>query len=103
MSDSDDGRNVRARWDAGAAIYDARRLRSRSRWMLLLEQLLYRDALPAAQGLRILDAGCGTGALSAWLAAQHTVVGIDQSHASLVALHGRGCGGGELRLTRGAS
>jgi SAM-dependent methyltransferase len=90
VSEADDGRDVRARWDAGAAIYDARRLRSRSRWMLLLEQMMYRDALPAPSGLRILDGGCGTGALSAWLAASHTVIGVDQSHASLVALGGRG-------------
>ena len=90
MSGSPDERDVRARWDAGAAIYDARRLKSRSRWMLQLEQMMYRDALPARQGLRILDAGCGTGALSAWLAADHTVLGIDQSHASLQALQGRG-------------
>lgn len=86
----DDGRAVRARWDQGAAIYDARRLRSRSRWMLQLERMMYRDALPAPRGLTILDAGCGTGALSAWLAEDHTVVGVDQSHGSLVGLQGRG-------------
>jgi SAM-dependent methyltransferase len=85
-------RDAQGRWDQGAAIYDARRMRSRSRWFLALERRMYAALLPsppAGRRLQVLDAGCGTGELSAWLAGRADVVSVDLSAASLAVARGR--------------
>ena len=90
--DSEFNRDAQGRWDQGAAIYDARRVRSRSRWFLALERRMYAALLPApppGRRLRVLDAGCGTGELSAWLRARADVVSVDLSAASLAVARGR--------------
>lgn len=94
-------RDAQGRWDQGAAIYDARRVRSRSRWFLALERRTYAALLPpspAGRRLRVLDAGCGTGELSAWLRARADVVSVDLSAASLTVARGRPEG---LRVVQG--
>ena len=84
--------DARKRWDDGAAVYDARHVRSRSRWFGPVERRMYRSLLPpapAGRRLRVLDAGCGTGVLSAYLAAHADVVSLDLSAASLAILRAR--------------
>lgn len=48
-------------------------------WWYQATRALLADALAAhlAAGARVLDAGCGTGATGAWLAARQRVVGLD--------------------------
>ncbi len=85
-------RDAQPRWDRGAAGYDARRIRSRGRWLLALERRMYFERLPApapGRRLRVLDAGCGTGELAARLAARADVVAVDLSAASLAVLRER--------------
>ena len=84
--------DARQRWDQGAAAYDARHIRSRSRWFGPVERRMYRSLLPAPSNgrrLRVLDAGAGTGVLSAYLAAHADVVSADLSAASLAVLRTR--------------
>ena len=84
--------DARKRWDDGAAVYDARHVRSRSRWFGPVERRMYRSLLPPAppgRRLRVLDAACGTGVLSAYLAAHADVVSLDLSAASLAILRAR--------------
>ena len=79
-------------WEQGAAVYDARHIRSRSRWFGPVERRTYRSLLPrapAGRRLRVLDAGCGTGTLSAYLAARDDVVALDFSAPSLSLLRAR--------------
>ena len=52
--------DARKRWDDGAAVYDARHVRSRSRWFGPVERRMYRSLLPpapAGRRLRVLGLG----------------------------------------------
>ena len=83
---------ARSLWDKGAKGYDARHIRSRSRWFGPVERRTYRSLLPpapAGRRLRVVDAGCGTGTLSAYLAVDADVVSVDLSAASLAVLRSR--------------
>lgn len=83
-------RDARQRWDRGAPGYDAHRARSRSPWYLTLERRVHRDLLvPPDSRPRLLDAGCGTGELSSYLAAYADVVAVDLSPVSVSLLHRR--------------
>lgn len=85
-------RDAQPRWDQGAAGYDARRVRSRGRWLLALERRMYQRLLPEPppdRRLRVLDAGCGTGQLAATLAADADVLAVDLSAESLAVLRER--------------
>lgn len=57
-------------------------------------------AMPARPGDRVLDFGCGTGALGARLAGRAEVVGMDLSHPMLVEAKRRT--GGAVDLVRGS-
>lgn len=68
---SSDREDVGALYDRGAAGYD----RYRTLWLRLAgapaEQAMQADVRPLLRpGLRVLDAGCGTGALSRWMLQQ---------------------------------
>lgn len=83
-----------------AAAYE----RSMGRWSRRLAEA-FLDALPLPKGAAVLDAGCGTGALSAALAARDPaarITGVDLSEAFLDAARA-GVPGGRFRrgdLTR---
>jgi ubiquinone/menaquinone biosynthesis C-methylase UbiE len=69
--------------------------RSMGRWSAMLAEAVL-DALDLAPGGAVLDAGCGTGALSAAIAARGgtaRITGVDLSEAFLAAARARVPGG----------
>jgi SAM-dependent methyltransferase len=76
-------------WTADAAAYDAWFDRSWGAYAASIEHRLLLDSLPPVAGLKVCDAGCGTGRFTERL--EHDgaqVVGVDQDPASLaIAAH----------------
>lgn len=69
---------------AQAAAYDRWYETPLGRWVDQCEKDAVLALLPRLEGLRVLDAGCGTGIFSLWLAAKGArVVGLDRSGAML--------------------
>jgi SAM-dependent methyltransferase len=75
-----------ATYDAMAEEYDAAVVRGEKHYNSLYERPAIISMLPDVAGRRVLDVGCGSGSLSAWLASHGAeVVGFDTS-ASMVRL-----------------
>jgi SAM-dependent methyltransferase len=74
-----------SRWTADAEAYDAWFDRPWGAYATEIERRLLLASLPAVAGLRVCDAGCGTGRLTQRLEHEGaTVVGVDRDGASLV-------------------
>ncbi|MDA0172439.1 class I SAM-dependent methyltransferase [Solirubrobacter taibaiensis] len=83
---------ARQTYDAMAADYVADV--EHSPYLALYEQPALRALLPPVAGRRVLDAGCGAGRHSAWLAEQGAeVVGLDASPEMLARARARVPGG----------
>jgi SAM-dependent methyltransferase len=84
MSDPD--ARAAATYNAMAEDYDAALVRGEKHYNSLYERPAIISMLPDVAGRRVLDVGCGSGPLSAWLASNGAeVVGFDTS-ASMVRL-----------------
>jgi ubiquinone/menaquinone biosynthesis C-methylase UbiE len=76
---SDKLSSVRERYDRWAAVYD-----HDANPLQALEEPIVRRAIGDAQGLNVLDLGCGTGRHALWLAANGaTVTAVDFSEGML--------------------
>jgi SAM-dependent methyltransferase len=74
-----------SRWTAEAAAYDAWFDRPWGAYAMEVEHRLLLASLPAVTGLRVCDAGCGTGRLTHRLEHEGAdVIGVDRDRASLV-------------------
>jgi SAM-dependent methyltransferase len=83
---ADPGAQAAATYDAMAEEYDAALARGEKHYNTLYERPAIISMLPDVAGKRVLDVGCGSGPLSAWLASHGAdVVGFDTS-ASMVRL-----------------
>jgi SAM-dependent methyltransferase len=93
----DDAARARAAYDAMARAYTA--AEDDSPWNALYERPATIALLPAVEGRRVLDAGCGSGPLSAWLhAAGAQVTGLDVSPAMIELARARGLPGARFAV-----
>src|SRR5581483_6155766 len=77
----------RARLPGDAGVLDATDTDGRKNDLIdRVHKLALRRALPRVRGMRILDAGCGNGRITEWLATRGAdVVGVDPSSAMIAA------------------